>query len=173
MCYNIPQNIQSHIFDGKIKLEFRDATIEDLKAVSRFTDFWLSGRGKRLKALGAVDDCFISPSQHKKYICKYRTLICLDEVQLVGWAVIEPSSTLIHLLVAGNFRGQGIGRQMMQILSPKFIRSKSDQSSGNPIAFYKWFGYEIVRTEQSRSRLDIDSIKPNRKPNIDILQRSV
>lgn len=150
---------------------YRDATIDDLQSVSRFTDFWLSGRGKRVKAPGAVDDCFISPSQHKKYICKYRTLICLCNTWIIGWAVVEPSGTLIHMLVAGNQRGCGIGCKMMRILAPKFVRSKSDQSSGNPIGFYERLGYRILRTVKSRSRLDIDSINPNRKPNIDFLQR--
>ena len=141
--------------------------------MSRFTDFWLSGRGKRVKAFGAVDDCFISPSQHKKYICKYRTLLCIDALEIIGWAVVEPSGTLIHMLVAGNYRGEGIGRQMMCLLSPEFVRSKSDQSSGNPISFYENLGYRKVATVKSRSRLDIESIKPKRKPNIDILARPV
>lgn len=154
-------------------LIYRDATLDDLKAVSCFTDFWLSGRGKRLGISGAVDDCFISPSQHKKYICKYRTLICFCEVALVGWAVVEPSGTLIHMLVSGYHRGKGIGKQMMRILLPKYVRSKLDQSSGDPRSFYEKLGYYLVRTEQSRSRLDIDVVKPKRKANIDILQRSV
>lgn len=150
-------------------LIYRDATIEDLKFVSRFTDFWLSGRGKRVNAPGAVDDYFISPSQHTKYICKYRTFLCIDGDQLLGWAVIEPSGTLINLLVAGNRRGEGIGKAMMILLKPKCVRSKSDQSSGNPVAFYEKLGYHRTRCESSRSRLDIDKIRPKRKSNIDIL----
>lgn len=153
--------------------KFRNATLDDLKAVSRFTDFWLSGRGKRIGISGAVDDCFISPSQHRKYICKYRTFLCLRDFEVIGWAVVEPSETMIHLLVSGNYRGMGIGKQMMRLLSPKLVRSKLDQSSGNPLGFYQKLGYRKVSTEQSRSRLDIDKIKPNRKSNIDILQRSV
>ncbi len=152
-------------------LNFREATIDDLKAVSRFTDFWLSGRGKRLEAPGAVDDCFISTSQHKKYICKYRTLLCLSELEIIGWAVVEKSGTLIHLIVDGSLRGKGIGKSMMGILKPKVVRSKSDQSSGNPIGFYERLGYRKVATEQSRSRLDIDVIRPKRKPNIDVLEK--
>ena len=153
-------------------LIYRDATLEDLESVSRFTDFWISGRGKRVKAPGAVDDCFISPSQHKKYICKYRTFLCYDEIQIIGWAVVESSGTLIHLLVHGEFRGKGIGECMMLILKPKFVRSKSDQSSGDPIGFYRSLGYEKVRSVRSRSRLDIDVVRPKRKPNIDVLERS-
>lgn len=154
-------------------LIFRDATIDDLKAVSRFTDFWLSGRGKRVNAPGAVDDCFISPSQHKKYICKYLTFLCLRSHEIIGWAVVEPFGTMIHLLVDGEYRGKGIGKSMVLILQPKFVRSKSDQSSGNPIGFYEKLGYRKVATEQSRSRLDIDVVRPQRKPNIDVLVRSV
>lgn len=151
---------------------YRDATLDDLKDVSRFTDFWISGRGKRVNAPGAVDDTFISPSQHRKYICKYRTFLCLDALGIVAWAVVEPSGTLIHLLIAGNHRGIGIGRQMMFVLHPEFVRSKSDQSSGNPIGFYKYLGYRKVRTVKSRSRFGIDVVRPNRKSNIDVLVRS-
>ena len=97
--------------------------------------------------------------------------MCLDEVHLVGWAVVEPSGTLIHLLVAGKYRGQGIGRKMMKLLSPKFVRSKSDQSSGNPESFYLSVGYRKLRSEQSRSRLDIDMLKPFRPRNIDVFVR--
>jgi len=152
-------------------LNYREATLDDLKGVSRFTDFWLSGRGKRVKASGAVDDCFISPSQHRKYICKYRTFLCLDDAALIGWAVVEPSGTMIHLLVAGNRRGEGIGKSMMGMLCPLCVRSKNDQSSGNPIGFYEKLGFHLLRSERSRSRLDIDEVNPKRTRNIDILTR--
>lgn len=152
-------------------IDYQDATIDYLKVVIRFTDFWLSGRGKRLGISGAVDDCFISPSQHKKYITRYRTLLGFYGTKLVSWAVVEPSGTLIHMLVDGSFRGKGIGRQMMKLLQPKFVRSKSNQSTGNPIGFYERLGYRKVATEQSRSRLDIDVIRPKRKPNIDVLEK--
>ena len=132
-------------------LNYREATEDDSKALRRFTDFWLSGRGKRVKAAGAVDDCFISPSQHKKYICKYRTFLCIDALEIICWAVVEPSGTLIHLLVHGNYRRKGFGRFVVQILSPRYVRSKLDQSSGNPISFYEKLGYRKVRTVKSCS----------------------
>ena len=150
-------------------LVYRDANIDDLKEVSSFTDFWLSGRGKRVNAPGAVDDYFISPSQHKRYVCKYRTFLCLDDDVLVGWSVIEPSGTMINLLVAGNRRGEGIGKAMMNLLKPKYVRSKSDQSSGDPRSFYEKMGYRVLEQVQSRSRFDIEKLRPNRKANVDVL----
>lgn len=157
-------------FNNILMLIYRTADLDDLKSICVFTDYWLSGRGKRHGAIGAIDDCFISPRQNKKYIEKYYTLFCIDGLEIVGWAVLEPSGTLIHLFVAGNYRGRGIGKKMMQILSPKIVRSKSDQTSGNPIGFYEKLGYQKVATEKSRSRFDIDELKPDRKPNIDILR---
>jgi len=149
---------------------YRKATIDDLKAIQDFTDWWLSGRGKAKGAAGAVNDCFISTSQHRKYILKYLTMICIEENKVIAWAVLEPSGTLIHLFVAGNCRGKGIGKNMMNRLSPKQVRSKSNQSSGNPIGFYKKLGYWKMTQVKSRSRFDIDQIKPNRKPIIDVLE---
>lgn len=152
-------------------LQFRRAVLDDLSALCFFTDWWLSGRGKSKGIDGAVDDCFISPGQHKKYIEKYTTWICLDGDKIVGWAVIEPSDTMIHLLVAGNYRGLGIGSAFVDCLSPRFIRSKMDQSSGDQIGFYMSLGYRKVKRVQSRSRLDIDKIHPFRKANIDLMER--
>ena len=148
----------------------RRATLKDLETICSFTDFWLAGRGKSQGISGAVDDYFISSGQHKKYIVKYATWQCVCNSRLLCWAVVEPSGTMINMLVDGNLRGKGIGRALMAKVRPKFIRSKSDQSSGNPIGFYEKLGYRKVSRVQSRSRLDIDQVRPARRPNIDILE---
>jgi len=149
----------------------RKAVLRDLHKVCHFTDFWLSGRGKRIGVPGAVDDVFISPSQHIKYIQKYHTFLATSDCSLLGWAVIQKDGSLIHLLVAGNFRGLGIGRKIIETLRPKLVRSKSNQSSGDPAKFYEKLGYVKTDTVKSRSRLDIDKIKPNREKIIDIFEK--
>ena len=153
-------------------LNTRTANIDDLDLVSGFVDWWLSGRGKRHGVVGAVNDYFISKGQHKKYIVRYRTWLCFDQLELIGWAVVEPSGTLIHILIAGPRRGEGIGKMLMKMIAPKLVRSKMDQASGNPIGFYIALGYELVDRVKSESRLDIDKLRPLRKPNIDILRLS-
>jgi len=153
-------------------LKYRQAVLDDLKALCKFTDWWLAGRGKSKGAVGAVNDCFISPSHHRKYILKYQTWICCDVEKIIGWAVVEPSNTMIHLLIHGDYRGKGIGSRLVKILSPRSVRSKLDQSSGNPIGFYAKLGYRKVKRVQSRSRLDIDKIYPLRDANIDVLKYS-
>jgi len=153
-------------------LNYRLANLEDLDLICRFVDWWLSGRGKSKGVSGAVDDYFISRGQQKKYISKYVTVICLDGPELIGWAVVEPSGTMINLLVAANRRGEGIGKQFMLLIKPKFVRSKSDQSSGNPKGFYIKLGYHEVARVRSCSRLDIDQVRPARSANIDILELS-
>ena len=60
---------------------------------------------------------------------------------------------------------------MILILTPRFVRSKLDQSSVNPIGFCNQLGYRKVRRVRSRSRLDIDAIRPFRKTNIDFMER--
>lgn len=156
-------------YDHKM-LTYRRAVLGDLKELCKFTDWWLAGRGKRQGVTGAVDDCFITPGQHRKYICRYLTWVCCDGYKIVGWAVVERSDTMIHLLVASNYRGKGIGTMLLSYLSPRFIRSKLDQSSGNPIGFYEKLGYRKVATVKSRSRIDIDEICPSRDANIDVLE---
>lgn len=149
----------------------RKANIDDIRQLCTFTDYWLAGRGKARGAPGAVNDTFISPGQHKKYIERYEVWLCLQGEQIVGWAVKENRDVLIHMLVAGDLRGCGIGSQMMQVINPRFVRSKIDQSSGDPIEFYLKLGYKKVDTVRSHSRFDIEKISPNRKKNIDILER--
>lgn len=149
------------------------ADVGDLEAICKFTDWWLAGRGKAKGVTGAVNDYFISPSQHLKYIDKYKTLLVKDGAEIICWAVLEPDSTLIHLLVAEPYRGRGIGQKVMKLLSPKVVRSKSNQSTGNPIGFYEKLGYRLVERKQSRARLDIDNIRPERNKIIDVLKFDV
>lgn len=157
-------------YDDSMKIWYRDAVLSDLADICKFTDWWLAGRGKAKGVTGAVNDYFISPGQHRKYIQKYRTLLALDGLKIVAWAVRQPNRTLIHLLVADTYRNCGIGKMMMLILSPKVVRSKSNQSSGNPIGFYEKLGYRLIQRRKSHSRLDIDKVRPARKSIIDVLK---
>lgn len=149
----------------------RTAEIADLKPICNFTDYWLAGRGLAHNAPGAVNDYFISPRQHKKYIEKYTTYIVLIDNKIIAWSVIEPDNTMIHLLVAGDWRGKGIGSTILEVTNPHAVRSKSNQSTGNPTPWYESHGYTKISTEQSRGRLDIDKLRPNRPKIIDVLER--
>lgn len=153
------------------ELIIRPAVIEDLKVICDFTDFWLAGRGCRCHAQGAVNDYFISPSQHRRYILRYKTFLAHLEKALVGWAVIQTDGSLIHLLISGFKRNQGFGSKFLELLKPHTVHSKSDQSTGNPEPFYVKNGYRKIKSIASRSRIDIDKIKPNRPKNIDIFER--
>lgn len=150
----------------------RLADLTDLKAICQFTDFWLSGRGKAQNAPGAVNDYFISPSQHRKYIFKYNTFLVLEYLQILAWAVQQYDKSLIHFLVAGDRRGRGIGTDLLKLINPPKIRSKLDQSSGDPGPFYEKRGYVKTKTIQSFSRFDIDIIRPHREKTIDIFELS-
>lgn len=147
----------------------RKAKPEDLKAICKFTDYWLAGRGLRDKAIGAVNDYFISPGQHEKYIRKYNVIIALKDERIVAWSVTHTTGTMYHLLVAGDERGRGIGKLLLEIIRPKFIHSKSNQSTGNPKEFYIKHGYEHLETIKARPRLDIDKVNPLRAKIIDVL----
>jgi hypothetical protein len=113
----------------------------DLKKICDFVDFWLAGRAKNLGIKNASNDYFVSPSQHKSYLRRYITLIALDGEKIVGWGVKEKSNTLIHLLIAADCRGFGVGGEMLRILNPDIIRSKTDQQTGDPGPFYEKNGY--------------------------------
>lgn len=120
----------------------RKATKEDLPAIIHFVDYWLSGRGKSMGELLAGDDYFISPRQHAKYLNHYDVALCFFQRTLVGWAVKQKQQTLIHLLVAADFRGRGIGFELLKELDPRIIRCKTDQSTGDPTSFFQKQGYK-------------------------------
>lgn len=155
-------------YNKTMMIIYRKARIDDLGAIGHFTDWWISGRGKAKGVVGAVNDCFITRKQHQKYVEKYETLLAFRGAAIVGWAVLEPSGVLIHLLVAGHRRGQGIGKAMMLILRPKVIRSKSDQSTGDPIRFYEKLGYRRLRSETSKARFDFARFDSSKAMNIDV-----
>ena len=154
------------------QLVYRFANIDDLEEITRFTDFWLAGRGLAKRVPFAVNDYFISPSQHSKYIEKYTVLLVFVDFKLIAWSVKQPNGTLTHLLVAGNHRHKGIGKHMLELLNPPKIHSKSNQSTGNPLEFYLSQGFKKVDSIRSKSRLDIDKIRPNRPKIIDVLTRT-
>lgn len=77
-----------------------------------------------MNAPGAVDDYFITPSQHRKYIKRYFTLLAVEDLEIVGWDVLEKSRNLIALLVAGDKRGQGIGKEMKLRPDKNVVTSK-------------------------------------------------
>ena len=148
------------------------ADLSDLKDVCHFTDFWLACRGKKLFPETAVNDYFISPSQHTKYIQKYTTYLMVLYRNIIGWAVVQKNGSLIHFLIAVNFRGQGLGTKLLKHINPELIHSKSNQSSGDPGKFYEHLGYVKTGSVQSKSRLDIDKINPDRGKIIDIYVKS-
>ena len=151
-------------------LVIRLANLLDLKNIVYFVDFWLAGRGIKHKAPGAVNDYFVSPSQHKRYIVKYKTWIVTLDDQIIGWGVIQNGDTLVHLLIAGTHRHFGYGTRLLKAMKPKKIHSKSNQSSGNPEPFYVKLGWKKTSTIKSRRRLDIDDINPDRLPIIDVFE---
>ncbi len=120
----------------------RKATKLDLHIIIKFVDYWLSGRAKSQGILHAGDDYFISPRQHTKYLNHYDVVLAFDGPNIVGWAVKQHQQTLIHLLIAGNQRGKGIGAELLRSLDPRIIRCKTDQSTGDPTSFFKKHGYK-------------------------------
>ncbi len=123
------------------EIKYRLANETDLPAIVSFVDFWLKGEGLTDKVPGSAHDYFVPAGRHLKYVTKYTTLLALLENCIIGWAVKTHKGVLIHLLTAGTFRCEGIGSKMLKLMDPETIRSKMDQSAGNPAEFYKKRGY--------------------------------
>lgn len=124
---------------------YRRAILTDLDSIVELVDRLLSGR-----------DFFCPRGQHLGYF-KYKTiLLCFDGSKLIGWAVRQKNGSLIHLLVEPDYRGQGIGSNLLEILEPLMVRSKSDQSTGDPYKFYAKHGYEKTSDERVGKNKNID-----------------
>lgn len=152
-------------------ITYRTATLDDVPALCVFTDFWLAGRGKAKQVPGTSNDCFISAGQHKGYIQRSVVLLAYNEDVLIAWAVRHRNDTLIHMLVAAPYRGTGIGKKMVQMLNPRLVRSKIDQSTGNPTPFYEHIGYEQIATDTSIPSYKKPRVRHKALNNIVILQR--
>ena len=143
------------------QVEYRQARESDLPAIIAFVDFWLAGRGLADQVPGSAHDYFVPAGRHLKFVRKYFTLLAFYEGGLVGWAVKTHKGVLIHLLVAGTFRHCGIGSKMLELMDPDILRSKMDQSAGDPADFYRKHGY--ARTSSKRQ---------GKKHNIELFERA-
>lgn len=141
------------------QITYRPANGSDLPDICKFVDFWLSGGAKRLKIPGAGADYFVPKGQQIGYLKYKTTYLATYSDSIIGWAVKSKNRTMIHLLIVPDYRGKGIGGHLLEILNPEFIRSKSDQSTGDPVEFYQKHGYEIIHAKEGKHH------------NIDIMQQ--
>ena len=122
-------------------VQYRRANERDIPAITAFVDFWLAGRGLADQVPGSAHDYFVPAGRHLKFVTRYTTIIALVENNIIGWAVKTHLGVLIHLLVAGTFRHRGIGSELLKRMDPESIRSKMDQTAGDPAEFYADRGY--------------------------------
>lgn len=137
-------------------IHYRPAKPSDLPVIRNFVDYWLSGRARGRDKTIASNDYFISVRQHSDYLKEKTVLLAFHRTQIVGWAVLSRSAVLVHLLVNGNYRGRGIGKQLIELLHPIKIRSKSDQGTGNPAKFYERVGFKKTLTEKVGKNKNIE-----------------
>lgn len=135
---------------------FKKAKMEDFAAITFFVDFWLSGRGRGSGKEGVANDYFVSHKQHMDYLKRYHVLIARADDEIIGWAVKNHHNVLIHVLIAGDYRGKGIGTEMIRRLEPEVIRSKMDQSTGDPGDFYRRLGYFRIPGERVGRKKNIE-----------------
>jgi len=144
-------------------ITYRRAVNSDLDNIKYFVDYWLAGRAKNAGVENAGNDYFVTSGQHKGYLKGSIILLALINDKIVGWAVKGTNNVLIHLLIAADTRGMGIGSAMLKQLNPDIIRSKSDQQTGDPASFYEKHGYALFSSTVS---------KIGKKSNIDLMVKN-
>ena len=144
----------------KTKIIYRRAKHSDLDDIVKFVDWWLAGRAVKE---GGGNDYFVTRKQHLSYTKNCIVLLAMLGDKIVGWGVVEQSNVMIHLLIAADQRGKGIGKEMLRRLNPDIIRSKSDQMTGNPASFYEKNGYILCDTIQVGKKRNIDLMMKDRR----------
>ncbi|HUX14467.1 MAG TPA: GNAT family N-acetyltransferase [Spirochaetia bacterium] len=126
----------------KDHLIYRRATEKDIPRILGFVDIYL-----RKDWLVRRD--YLWSTMHTD-----ETWIVTDKKRVVAWATVGRAGRrgLWNLLVHPEYRNRGIGRTLVQRLKPDYIRSKSDQSDGDPAAFYARLGYETIKQNAGRKR---------------------
>lgn len=139
-----------------MQITYQIARSVDLQDIRQFVDYWLSGRARGPDRQISSNDYFVSHRQHSDYLKEKTVLMAHNADILVGWAVMSKTGTLIHLLIHGHYRNQGIASRMIQILNPKTIRSKADQGTGDPGPWYERRGFIKTSTEPVGKNKNID-----------------
>ena len=139
-------------------IEYRIATMSDLPAIAAFADYWMAKIGR---------DYFVPRGQHLGYLQNYYVMLAICDGAIIGWSVKTNKGVLIHLLIAQPFRGKGIGSELLKRTAPSIVRSKFDQSTGDPGGFYARSGYVKVSDERlgKKGNIDIFSL-----PGVDATQ---
>ncbi|MCJ7620654.1 MAG: GNAT family N-acetyltransferase [Anaerolineae bacterium] len=146
-------------------ITYRPAEKSDTDAIVTFVDYWLSGGAIHDLAPGGGQDYFVPRARHVGFLKKHHVLIALDGNHIVGWAVTTPKNSLIHLLVAGDCRGQGVGQEMLRLLNPELVRSKIDQTTGDPTAFYLERGYQLTPQPIAGAKENIRLLEKKPEPD--------
>ena len=133
----------------KDELIYRKATQEDLPKIMAFVDIFLRR------------DWLVRRAYLMTNLEKYDIWLVFDKEKLIAWAIAGGKKrTLWNLLVHPKYRGFHIGQILVEKLKPEIIRSKSDQSTGDPTMFYEKIGYRLIASKKGRKR------------NINIMKRS-
>lgn len=131
------------------QLIYRQAKENDLSKIMAFADICL--RRDVLIVRGYIKNYLKSSS---------KIWLVFDKDKLIAFAFIwKKTNSLNNLYIHPKYRNRKIGLNLMNYLKPKFVRSKLDQSTGDPTEFYKKTGYELIGEKQGK------------KKNLNILKR--
>lgn len=120
----------------------RDATITDFEKLTEFVDKYFAGEGYG----------FINREQLKTEIKKRRVIVAENSTGIVGVRI--GWNRLWNIVVHPNYRGQGIGRALIVVHHPEYIRVKSNPvghlnknqiaNFKDPTEFYEKMGFVYV-----------------------------
>jgi len=136
-------------------LTFRRGTDQDIPKILGFVDIYL-------RKDWLVRRNYLWDTMHND-----ETWVVFDGKKLVSWATVGRKSRrgLWNLLVHPKYRGRRIGSVLVEALKPDYVRSKADQSTGDPTPFYEKLGYETVQGHAGRKG-NINIMRRRKSPSV-------
>ena len=132
-----------------LDIKIREATEADIPHIVRFVDTHFTREGYG----------FVTSGQMKTEVRRGAVYLALDGNIIVGSRM--GLERIYNLAVHKNYRGQGIGRKLVEIYHPNLIRVKADpvgnlsktqkENFENPEGFYQSLGYELQGTDYAKN----------------------
>ena len=123
-------------------MDYRWATEADIAQIVAIFDDELSGDW--FVPVGIIQRYVTGINPNGRTQRPAHVLCAFDSSRLVGLGVMGRSKQLWNLLIRKEYRGQGVGTEILHALNPRTIRCKTDMRAGNPQPWFERHGYRII-----------------------------
>ncbi len=123
-------------------IKYRRGTSSDLNSIIEFID---KNIPDFFMPKGRIETIVTGGSKKNRWSTKPSIVwLALKDNCIIGVLFMSNSGSLWNLLVHPDYRGKGVGSELMKLAKPKTVRCKWNLSTGDPTEFYEKLGYGKV-----------------------------